>query len=364
MKRGRSPRSSSRKPGGSGARRGAPRPGASRSSAPRSNAGRSGQPRSGAARYGPGSGAARYGPVRSGGARSGAPRSGAAPRAAGTRAAFRPGAPTEPGSTRSRAGRGGPTRPDRGSRAPDTGGRKRYVPKASTFSTRGGAPAGPGLDRLINRQPWDSLIPHLLKAGVSAEATIEQLKAYARLLIEWTRGVSNLIGRNDEQRIVERHISESIAPAAWLKASPAIRWLDFGSGAGLPAIPLAMTGVGPHWPLVESRRMKTLFMRKATESLGLKNIEIVVARLEYLLSEPERKGAYHGFTSRATLALGPTLVLAAHFVAPGGVAFLWKGSQRENEMADDPRWKEFWEFDGLLGVGDGQTVVARFVRKP
>ena len=199
---------------------------------------------------------------------------------------------------------------------------------------------------------------------MSADAAIDHLKTYARLLVEWNRGVSNLISRNDEQRIVERHIAESIEPAAWLKASPATRWLDFGSGAGLPAIPLLIAGVGPNWTLVESRRMKTLFVRKASESLELTNIEVVVARLEYLVTETARLGAYDGFTSRATLALGPTLVLAARFIAPGGTAFLWKGSQREKEMVDDPRWQEFWVFDGLLGIGNGQAVVARFTRKP
>jgi 16S rRNA (guanine527-N7)-methyltransferase len=199
---------------------------------------------------------------------------------------------------------------------------------------------------------------------VNADATILRLKAYARLLLEWNRGISNLISRGDEQRIVERHIAESVEPAAWLKASPAKRWIDFGSGAGLPAIPLVVAGVGPRWTLVESRRMKTLFMRKAIESLGLGDIEVVVARLEHLVGETKYLGAYDGFTSRATLALGPTLVLAAEFVVPGGTAFLWKGSQREKEMAADPRWQRSWEFDGLLGIGNGQTVVARFTRKP
>ncbi len=198
---------------------------------------------------------------------------------------------------------------------------------------------------------------------MSADPLILRLKAYARLLIEWNRGVSNLISRGDEQRIVERHVAESLEPAAWLKASPAKRWLDFGSGAGLPAIPLAIAGVGPRWTLVESRRMKTLFVRKATESLGLKDIETVVARLEHLTSEAKRLGAYDGFTSRATLALGPTLVLAAQFVAPGGTAFLWKGSQREKEMTADPRWQHLWDFDGFIGIGNGQAVVARFTRK-
>ena len=211
---------------------------------------------------------------------------------------------------------------------------------------------------------------------MSADATIERLKAFARMLVEWNRGVSNLISRNDEQRIVERHIAESIEPAAWLKASPATRWLDFGSGGGLPAIPLAIAGVGPHWTLVESRRMKTLFVRKALEKLVLSGVKVVASRLETLVPPtptsneevaPAESGlgeAFDGFTSRATIALTPTLLLASRFVIPGGVAFLWKGSQREREMKDDPRWQDFWELDGLLGIGQGQTAVARFTRKP
>ena len=84
------------------------------------------------------------------------------------------------------------------------------------------------LDRLLKRQPWDSLVPHLLKAGEDPDATIARLKVYAKVLIEWNRKVSNIISRNDEERIVERHIAESIEPAAWLKESGAARWLDFG----------------------------------------------------------------------------------------------------------------------------------------
>ena len=183
------------------------------------------------------------------------------------------------------------------------------------------------------------------------------------MLIDWNRRVSNLISRNDEERIVERHIAESVEPAAWLKASPATRWLDFGSGGGLPAIPLALVGVGPRWTLVESRRMKTLFLRKTVETLELQDINVVASRLETMANEVGRDDTFDGFTSRATIALAPTLMLAARFVAPGGVAFLWKGSKRESEMKADLRWQDCWELDGLLGIGEGQTAVARFTRR-
>jgi len=222
---------------------------------------------------------------------------------------------------------------------------------------------GGGVDRLLERQPWDSLIPHLLKANARAEPAIQRLKIYSKLLLEWNRGVSNLISRNDEHRIVERHIAESVEPAAWLNASGAKRWLDFGSGAGLPAVPLAIAGVGTMWTLVEARRMKTLFIRRSLIELGLHDIDVVNGRLEKISEDSLKSEEFDGFTSRATLNLGPTLLIAKRFVRPGGVAFLWKGSGREREMASDQSWLDSWEFDGLLGIGSGLTVVARFTRK-
>ena len=183
------------------------------------------------------------------------------------------------------------------------------------------------------------------------------------MVLQWNRKVSNLISKNDEVRIVARHVLESLEPAHWLKDCGAKRWLDFGSGAGLPAIPLALAGVGDEWTLVESRRTKTLFMRKALEELEIMRVTVVNERLENMLGTGDHAGSYDGFTSRATLTLSPTLELAAAFVRAGGTAFLWKGSRREEEMNADPAWRQKWDFEGLLGIGDGATAVARFRRK-
>lgn len=221
----------------------------------------------------------------------------------------------------------------------------------------------PSTDRILESQPWDSLIPHLLKAEATPDQAIERLRSYARVLLDWNRNVSNLISSQDERRIVERHIAESVEPAAWLKSSGQTRWLDFGSGGGLPALPLALLGVGEEWTLVESRRTKTLFLRRAIETLELKSVEVILSRIEDLEKNPMREGSFGAFTSRATLPLGPTLEIASYFVPPGGFAFLWKGSRREEEMRSDRRWERSWELDGLLGIGSGQTVVARFSRK-
>ncbi len=239
--------------------------------------------------------------------------------------------------------------------------REEFESSLETFAS--GRVVVPDVTEVLERQPWDSLTPHLLKAGADAGQATARLRRYTELLLQWNRGVSNLVSRNDESRIVERHIAESIEPAHWLKESGASRWLDFGSGGGLPALPLALVGVGSAWTLVESRRTKTLFIRKALQEMGIEGVRVVLGRLESLVDEVGQLMRFDGFTSRATLPLGPTLVLAAHWVEPGGSAFLWKGSKREAEMASDRRWEEAWDFDGLLGIGQGQSAVARFRRR-
>jgi len=192
---------------------------------------------------------------------------------------------------------------------------------------------------------------------------MDKLRLFARLLIEWNRTSTNLMSRNDEPRFVERHILESIAPAHLLKESQCRRWIDLGSGGGLPAIPLVIAGVGEHWTLVESRRTKTLFIRKALQELAQQNVETVNDRIENFIQDPARAGRFDGFTSRATLRLGPTLEFAARLVSPGGSAFLWKGSRFEQEMEEEQRWSDAWSFSSSVPVGSGPNVVAIFNRK-
>ena len=263
-------------------------------------------------------------------------------------------------------------RPERATRGGSTPGATKHAPARRGPLRSGPAaierpseltPRWPDVSGLLKRQPWDDLIPHLLRIGADPAASTSRIRRYCELIIQWNRKVSNIISKNDEARIVARHVIESLEPARWLQDLGAKRWLDFGSGAGLPAIPLALCGIGNEWTLVESRRTKTLFLRKALEELGMKNITVVHSRLEELLDARDHSSSYDGFTSRATLPLAPTLAMAASFVQPQGTAFLWKGSRREEEMAGDRSWLEKWDLEGLLGIGDGTTAVARFKRK-
>jgi 16S rRNA (guanine527-N7)-methyltransferase len=205
-------------------------------------------------------------------------------------------------------------------------------------------------------------MPSLGESGAATEETLARLRRYSAMLISWNRSFSNLISKNDEPRLVTRHLLESVQPARWMMDSGAQRWVDLGSGGGFPAIPLILAGVGGAWTLVESRRTKALFLRRVIQDLGLDSVEVMNTRFETLAGEADAP-VYEGFISRATLPLAPTLALAARVVARGGSAFLWKGSGYEQELETAPGWSESWRLDGARGLGSGPTSVVRFIRK-
>ncbi len=218
--------------------------------------------------------------------------------------------------------------------------------------------------RLVDRMPWTSL--RLLIHGDEERRSqvISRLQTFALELLRWNQGVSNLISHDDEPRLVERHIAESLAGADVINALGCNVLVDFGSGGGVPAIPLVVAGVGAHWTLVESRRNKTLFLRRAIQELALSNVDVLTGRLEVLVETEPDVLRCDGFTSRATTKLGPTLALAARVVSAGGHAVLWKGSGVHEELAASASdWGRSWEAPAAHVIGEGPNSIVVFKRK-
>src|SRR5205823_5453287 len=102
-------------------------------------------------------------------------------------------------------------------------------------------------------------------------------------------------------------------------------------------------------------------LRKQVEVLELENVEVVTGRLEVLIESDPGALACDGFTSRATLKLGPTLAMAASILRPGGHAILWKGSGLSEEIrtAERPAL-EPWNQVSVAPIGDGPNSIAVF----
>lgn len=121
------------------------------------------------------------------------------------------------------------------------------------------------------------------------------LGEYARLLLEYNQMV-NLISRKSTADDVQRHIEHSLclAKKRFVKDSTVVDW---GSGGGLPAIPLAIVFPNIRIIAVDTIGKKTKAIDHFIAELGLQNVAAWNGRAE------EFDESYHYSVSRATAKL-------------------------------------------------------------
>ena len=170
----------------------------------------------------------------------------------------------------------------------------------------------------------------ILRAGAAKlgleldEDTQTQLLAYVELLFKWNK-VYNLTAIRDKSEMVSHHLLDSLAVVPHLWSG---RWLDVGSGGGMPGLVLAI--VKPDWrfTLLDSNTKKTSFVQQAVIDLGLKNVSVHSGRVEDW--RPDYR--FDGIISRAFAELGDFLAVSRHLIAPNGRWAAMKG-QPELELA-------------------------------
>lgn len=116
-------------------------------------------------------------------------------------------------------------------------------------------------------------------------ATMTKLDQYATVLIEW-QATMNLVARSTLDTIWDRHFADSaqLASIVGNDASPMSFWLDIGSGAGFPALVVALFAPG-NFHLVEATAKKCRFLAHVANTLDLADrVLIHQARIEDLPS--------------------------------------------------------------------------------
>ena len=139
-----------------------------------------------------------------------------------------------------------------------------------------------------------------------------------------------MVARGDRATMVQRHILECDAVASCL--SPAGRWMDLGTGGGLPGLVLAYRHPAVEWVLVDATAKKVDAVRNFAAELGLVNVTAVHARAESLGHAAGHRGAYNGVVCRAVASLPVLLELTRGFLGPGAVMAAMKGPNWKAEL--------------------------------
>ena len=121
----------------------------------------------------------------------------------------------------------------------------------------------------------------LAEAGLAAVdgGAAERFEAYLSLFVRWNARV-NLSAIRDEEGILSRHFVESIVCARALPQG-ITTLLDFGSGGGLPGIPIALCRPEIAVTLAESHGKKAAFLEEAVRVLGI-SAKVHAGRAEVL----------------------------------------------------------------------------------
>jgi len=192
--------------------------------------------------------------------------------------------------------------------------------------------------------------------NVSRE-TLERLHAFASLLRE-ENARQNLVSRGSLDQLWVRHIYDS---AQLLRHTPqgAETWLDLGTGAGFPGLIVSALRPG-HVTLVESRKLRADFLRRAAELLDIgSKTEILCARIEAV---PAR--SFDVISARAFAPLEKLLALGTSFSTSETVWILPKGRNAQTELEAARRsWQGDFRLEQSLTDADAKILVATGVQR-
>lgn len=167
------------------------------------------------------------------------------------------------------------------------------------------------------------------EAGISlTDHQKNQLVAYVELLHKWNKAY-NLTSVRDPNEMLIRHILDSIVVAPHLQGE---RFIDVGTGPGLPGIPLSIVLPDAQFTLLDSLGKRVRFLRQVQHELHLTNVTPVQSRVEDFPAEPP----FDGVISRAFASLNDMVSWCQHLPGAQGKFYALKGLIPNDEMATLP----------------------------
>lgn len=179
-----------------------------------------------------------------------------------------------------------------------------------------------------------------LKLVPVSRETTERLDRFVALLLEWQARI-NLIAPSTMPEVWTRHIADSLQLLEVIPATEVIpgragpkTWVDFGSGGGFPAIPVACALAetpGAQVHLIESNGKKAAFLREAIRLLHLP-AQVHNERVEKFVESWD--GIADVVSARALAPLKTLCDQAFPLISKGAIGLFLKGQDVDAELTD------------------------------
>jgi 16S rRNA (guanine527-N7)-methyltransferase len=192
--------------------------------------------------------------------------------------------------------------------------------------------------------------------GIDALA-IGRLDTLAALLVA-ENARQNLISRSSADSLWVRHFADSAQLLTVPReTSPAGSWLDLGTGAGFPGLVVAICRPDIEVVMVDSRRLRADWLRRAAEALQLSNAKTVLSRVEQL---PPR--TYGTVSARAFAPLETLIEVSARFSTSDTHWLLPKGAKAAQELELlSGRWNHMFHVEQSITDPTAGIVTGRLL---
>jgi len=154
----------------------------------------------------------------------------------------------------------------------------------------------------------------------------QKLITLVELLHKWNKAYNLTSVRNPSDMLV-KHIMDSVVVSPHLEGK---RFIDVGTGPGLPGLPLAILNPDKEFFLLDSLGKRIRFIKQAIHELGLKNVTPIQSRVE----EFEDNQGFDGVISRAFASLDDMLQWCHHLPNSQGKFYALKGAIPDAEIAN------------------------------
>lgn len=157
-----------------------------------------------------------------------------------------------------------------------------------------------------------------------SDQQIDQLLDYHALLVKWNKAY-NLTAVRDPLEMITRHVLDSLTIVPFLEGE---RFIDVGTGAGLPGIVLAIVFPQHQFALLDSAGKKMRFLFQVKTELALSNVSVHHIRVESY--QPEQR--FDGVISRAFASLLDMVSGCSHLLSDDGYFYAMKGQYPADEV--------------------------------
>ena len=139
----------------------------------------------------------------------------------------------------------------------------------------------------------------------------------------------NLISKNDEKLLYEKHIYDSLAIKLFFEKNgiKTANILDIGCGGGFPCVPVAIEFPEMNIVGIDSIRKKINSVQSISEKLNLKNLELICDRVENLKDKK-----FDIVISRAVADMSKICEYALPLLKKGGYFVAYKSKKALEEL--------------------------------